>query len=95
MPRRALCPTGSFIVPSLLGRSVRGRNDARERALLRLIDRQQQMIADLVSRVMFMADRSWVMPPAPEPADLNLTDEDEQGYVSSLHGLPPGYEEEE
>jgi hypothetical protein len=37
---------------------------ARERVLLRIIEKQQDQITDLTDRVMFLSQRPWALPPA-------------------------------
>lgn len=61
----------------------------RERALLRLIESQQRLIAEQANQIMHLAGRTWALPE--QPPDVPLEDEPE--YTSALHGLPPDYQE--
>ena len=69
------------------------RESHRERTLLRLIEQQQRIIADLNDRLMHLAERPWNLPPS-IVQEMPMPDEGEPMY-SALHGLPPGYDEEE
>ena len=60
---------------------------ATVRTLLRLVESQQRMIAELVSQVMHLTGRTWMPPPLqPEQPD----EEEEPAYAySAFDGLPP------
>jgi hypothetical protein len=67
-----------------------GRSEsARERVLIRMIDSQQQIIHELVGKMMELSGH----PPAEQPFELPFEPGVEPSY-SALGGLPPGYEEE-
>jgi hypothetical protein len=65
---------------------VFGRSEtARERTLLRLIEQQQRVIADMADRLMHMSGQTWTPPPMPTE-----TPYEEEPYLhSALEGLPP------
>jgi hypothetical protein len=69
-----------------------GRSEsARERVLIRVIDSQQQLIHEILGKMMELSGH----PPAePLPFELPFEPGVEPSY-SALGGLPPGYEEEE
>ena len=68
------------------------RESHRERTLLRLIEQQQRIIADLNDRLMFLADRTWTPPPTPTEQTYVEPDGELPTY-SFAHELPPGYGE--
>jgi hypothetical protein len=69
-----------------------GRSEsARERVLIRVIDSQQQLIHEILGKMMELSGH----PPAEQPPfELPFEPGVEPSY-SALGGLPPGYEEEE
>lgn len=62
------------------------RESARERALLRLIDRQQQQIDQLLDRVMYLSGRQWGLAPVQQGDDE--PQDDHPLVLSALDVLP-------
>jgi hypothetical protein len=60
------------------------------RVLIRVIDSQQQIIHELVGKMMELSGH----PPAEQPFELPFEPGVEPAY-SALGGLPPGYEQED
>jgi hypothetical protein len=68
-----------------------GRSEsARERVLIRVIDSQQQLIHELLGKVMELSGH----PSVETPFDLAYPQSEPEPAYSALDRLPPGYEGE-
>jgi hypothetical protein len=64
---------------------------ARERALLRLIENQQNLIRDLADRLAAISGHPLIPPPL--TPSYEMPDEEEM-YASALEGFPPNMQED-
>jgi hypothetical protein len=68
---------------------LRRTESDRERVLIRVIDSQQQLIHELLGKVMELSGH-----PAETPFDLAYPQPEPEPAYSALDRLPPGYEGE-